>query len=484
MSKPGISISFGKPKASPAFSKPSSSNAPRKPAGNGFANKPPPAKRSQFTHDSDSEDEAPPKHEEVSGFDVSTGRAISSRPAKVKQELVIENSGNGDWRRRGRGKNLLPEEVRAQQEQQRSTADPATERDEVSKESGLQFAAERVEVAQQTLPVEQNETTIEQQPAREATADELALQALLSDSKGERVSNRIIEQKASDAGAVFNEVEDFRADVATRPESSTLEEYAAMPVEEFGMALLRGMGKKRRANGEVIEFGTGDPPKVREVRAGYLGIGAKGIPKGGEVELGAWGKADMRKNKQGEGLYTPVMLKDKRTGEMITEDELEARKKAAKDKGQSEDWRDRRDRNLKDRGGEDYKAQMNGFSRDSAQRRERSRSREREKDQNKPRDRGRERDRDRERESRDSSDRDSREAPRERHRDRDRDRDRERERDRGDSRRERYREEDRYDSSSSRRSGHSEREAYDERERRRDRDRDRREERHRHRDRY
>ncbi len=185
----------------------------------------------------------------------------------------------------------------------------------------------------------------------------------------------------------------FLADVASRPEPATLSEYAAMPVEEFGMALLRGMGRKRRANGEVIviknphrpdddeaqgerrrrELGEGGKKKIRDPNAGYLGIGAKAVKIGvesgsgsangkvgrGDDGLGAWGKADMRRNHKGEGLYTPVMLRDRRTGELISERELEERKKAAVEatmkKGEvrsggereeEEDWRDRRHRNL------------------------------------------------------------------------------------------------------------------------------------------
>lgn len=38
------------------------------------------------------------------------------------------------------------------------------------------------------------------------------------------------------------EAEAFQKDVAALPETSTLEEYAAMPVEAFGEAMLRGMG--------------------------------------------------------------------------------------------------------------------------------------------------------------------------------------------------------------------------------------------------
>lgn len=38
------------------------------------------------------------------------------------------------------------------------------------------------------------------------------------------------------------ETEAFKKDVANLPDTASLEEYAAMPVEAFGEAMLRGMG--------------------------------------------------------------------------------------------------------------------------------------------------------------------------------------------------------------------------------------------------
>lgn len=39
-----------------------------------------------------------------------------------------------------------------------------------------------------------------------------------------------------------NETESFRNDIQTRPEDTTMEAYEKVPVEEFGAALLRGLG--------------------------------------------------------------------------------------------------------------------------------------------------------------------------------------------------------------------------------------------------
>ena len=438
MSKP-ISISFGKAKGSSATltnnealgRKSVSSAKPVKPA---------------LRHDSDDEDEQAPAHEEVTGF--AADGAVLSRPVEQKENVVIQNAGNGDWRTRGR-KNLLPAEVQAQRKAEANGLTALVEKNEVSKASGLQFASHTEELS----AVDENtngDHIISREPAKQMTEDEAALQALLSSSNGERKTNAVIIQAEKARPQGTDEADDFKSDVASRPDIPTLEDYAAMPVEEFGLAMLRGMGQKRRATGELVNYGSSNgekkSPRILEPRQGYLGIGAKAAP-GAEVELGAWGKADMRKNKKGEGLYTPVMLRDKRTGEMITEQELDDRKKAAKQKKpDEEDWRNRRDRNL-DKSGrdsrndhqkyitdkDDYRDQMNDFSRSSSSRKDRdeyesSRSRN----------------------------------PRSRSRDHSR---REGDARRRDRRNDKYRDDDRYDSSSSRRSSHRDKDS--------DRDRDR-----------
>src|ERR1700743_2395437 len=100
MSKP---ISFGFGKSKPAAPAPGAGTTPsRRPRPSNAA------PRTALRHDSDNEDEEEPRHESVTGF--SSSGAILSRPVQESKEKVIENAGNGDWRRRGRT-NLLPAEV-------------------------------------------------------------------------------------------------------------------------------------------------------------------------------------------------------------------------------------------------------------------------------------------------------------------------------------------------------------------------------------
>lgn len=415
---------------------------------------------------SDSEDESAPQHESVTGFDLSGGGAISSQSAKEKEELVISNPGNADWRQRGRGKNLLPPEVQAQRKGAR-TDNNQVERDEISKAAGLQFATKRSEIETQPktdASINGHNVVDAASPPKPRTEDEIALQALLNEGSGERRADLIIQQSSNNATVSYDEEADFQADIASRPDSCTLEEYAAMPVEDFGLAMLRGMGTKRKANGQPVEVkvGTknGNDSKSRDPqpRSGYLGIGAKGVPAGGDVELGAWGKADMRRNKKGEGLYTPVTLMNKATGEKITEQEFEARQQATKNgrpAKEEEDWRDRRDRNLQEKGrgrlfentsdressSRSYKDQMGSFSRSTASNRDIKEKR----NGHSSRDRSRSRERDeRYRERREFRDNDHNGHSRERNRDF---------RDQG-YKRDKYTDEDRYASSSSGEEGH------------------------------
>ncbi|RMZ77120.1 hypothetical protein DV737_g4569, partial [Chaetothyriales sp. CBS 132003] len=265
--------------------------------------------------DSDVEDggDDEPRHESVTGF--SADGAVLSKPALQRQERVSTASGL-------------------------QFAVPQSKQDAAANASG-HIAAERDgpgeedTAEQQDRPGKKDAAAQQDRPGKKDTVEEAALAALLDDASGRPKSNAVIVQKANAALRPHDETADFRADVASRPDSSTLQDYAAMPVEEFGMAMLRGMGKKRRANGEPAP--------------------------GSDVELGAWGKADMRKNDKGAGFFIPLMRVNEKTGERLTEEELQQRLKGEKltDDGQQQqrlrdgksgrgerDWRDGRDRKL------------------------------------------------------------------------------------------------------------------------------------------
>jgi len=458
--------------------------------------------------ESDNDDETLPAAEAVTGFDTHTGAAIAADGTKIsaeKEKLVIPVASGNNWRERAgvnvraRGKNLLPKEVQAIREAEKrgETAGDNVEREGPSMAYGISFAQPSGdEMATGDRDKEMRDADKEPAPAEERkprTDDEIALQALIRETNGEvQGSDLVIESakrdEGEDTGPRYDETTSFRADVEARPEPATLDQYNAIPVEEFGAALLRGMGWK---DGQSIGRGnygsTANPvrPRIPERRPGFLGIGAKDASggKGAEMELGAWGKSAMRKGarnaeKEGggstEGVYMPVMMRNKQTGEYITEEELGALQKEAKSRkvDKDDEWKERRDRNLEKSGRDrdrdrdrnrDYKRR--DYDDDDRYERRKGSSR-RDRDRSSSGDRHSRRDR------RDKDDRYYRD--RERDRDSKRGREKERERDRDRDRHHRYRDDDRYSSrhSSSRR----------DRDRDRDSDRDRDRDSHRRRD--
>jgi len=91
------------------------------------------------------------------------------------------------------------------------------------------------------------------------------------------------------ASANQSEESVYRAAVAAAPDTSTLEDYERVPIEEFGAALLRGMGWDGKEKGKSGR-------KEVKRRQNLLGLGAKEL-KDAE-ELGAWvQKSDVKRLK-------------------------------------------------------------------------------------------------------------------------------------------------------------------------------------------
>ena len=370
LSKP-ISISFGAPK-------------PKGP--------PIPAPRKRFhsalADNSDGEDEGQPAAQLVSGFDQS-GAVVSNGRKVEKPLLIIQAEKNRDWReesRRKRQKTLLPAEVQAARSGTYEELKAAqVDRDEVSKQSGISFV-QRDGDGDTTMAERQPPAQAPEQGAKAVKSDdELAMEALLVGEKKSTLVVPVLEDGYKREDPVnedyANEDDRFKADIASRPDVSTLDEYEAIPVDGFGAGILRGMGWK---DGDPVgkqrtQGTTTSKPRIVERRPALLGIGAKEVPTGvGDDELGAWGKGAKGKRKT-DLTYNPVILKNLVTGEMLTEEELEKKKLALNGKGE-EDWRQRRNRNLaidgrkKEERRESLRIEDHGHS---SSRRERSRSKER-----------------------------------------------------------------------------------------------------------
>ena len=131
--------------------------------------------------------------------------------------------------------------------------------------------------------------------------------------------NRQLAPRASEEDA-------FRSDVASRPDPASMADYEAIPIEAFGEALLRGMAGGWKPGDPIgRRKGVSSKPCVLEARPALLGIGAKEVPDGLE-ELGAWGKGSKKTNKI-DRTYNPVVRRNARTGEMLTEEQLKERQK-------------------------------------------------------------------------------------------------------------------------------------------------------------
>lgn len=296
----------------------------------------------------------------VSTFDHSAGGAISIHGVeKAKAPLVILGQKNRDWREESRkkGRNLLPNEVQSAKVGKDFFTEKTLGANGALQDFGLNFVKAAVEDNDGDVTMVEARTleVIAQGCAPKAkTVDEEALEALMGN--GSKTSTLVLPvipandadnntQNGSFTRLGASEDDSFRSDVASRPDSASLDDYAAVPIEEFGAALLRGMGWKE---GDVVGKRKNQISVARivERRPALLGIGAKEVPGGVGEEFGAWGKAARGAGgkRKVEKSYNPVLLRNFKTGEMLTEEELHEKKEARK--REEVDWRERRDRNL------------------------------------------------------------------------------------------------------------------------------------------
>ncbi|KAF5609191.1 pre-mRNA-splicing factor SPP2 [Fusarium pseudoanthophilum] len=233
---------------------------------------------------SDSEDddyEHRGRHENITGFGVDG--AETERKAKdlrtEKKEYVLARQPNHDWRSEARAqrksKSSLPEEARAQQNHTTIETEPA------GQDKGIKWGLtikEKTEDAGKDVDSESKEKPVssdanQKKPPPKRTADDEALNALLGNKEEDK---KIIHPTEEDA---------HRHDIQGAGET-TLDDYEAMPVEEFGAALLRGMGWDGK---------TGD--KVKEVKRRPNRLGLGGTELKGEEDLGGWNQGG-KKNRR------------------------------------------------------------------------------------------------------------------------------------------------------------------------------------------
>ncbi|KAK0271472.1 DNA primase large subunit Spp2 [Friedmanniomyces endolithicus] len=285
--------------------------------------------------DDDEDDQHSGAAHTVSHFDRAAGGAIDEADKSRDQgPLIIAAQANRDWKeaqggRRKRQRHGLPEggsqtqNVSAQvaREAELEVAKPGFGLSVSKRKDGDDEKSEEPVVGNgqgtnagtegsQQLPMELGE----EMSVQPKTDDDRALDALL----GKTPKSTLVLPAAT-----VTEEEAFERDFHSAPDMATLEDYARVPVEQFGAALLRGMGWKE---GQGIGSQRGVKVvkvKVPERRPALLGIGAKEEAAVAQ-EMGVWGKAAKRGGEV--KVYNPVLLRDKKTGETFTEEEVVRRK--------------------------------------------------------------------------------------------------------------------------------------------------------------
>ena len=345
-------------------------------------------------HDEDLEEQQ--RATKVSHFDLKAGGALDESNREVKNApLVIARQANRDWKdaannKRKRQKSGIPGGGRGEEVGREGRSGGGTT--EPSKIFGINHASSRNDGANADPALEGSEKMQEAPLAPSAgvpvdapkTEDEEAMDALLGRTKkSELVVPALTEEDA------------FQNDITEAPDMATLEDYARVPVEQFGAAMLRGMGWK---DGDGIGLNKGSKQvkaKIPERRPALLGIGAKEEAAVAQ-EMGTWGKAARGKGGKEPVVYNPILLRDKKTGEMFTEEE--AKKREEEDERKKYEMEFERKEQEKERGKDKDKGRESRRRRDDE---DDERERRREKDRRRDRGDDRHRDHDRERRRRD-----------------------------------------------------------------------------------
>ncbi|KAG4305097.1 hypothetical protein PORY_001267 [Pneumocystis oryctolagi] len=284
-------------------------------------------KKTVLKNDSDNEEEEEVKDELLSGFDQSGALSLNPEKQTKKHSLVIPPLKNKDFR----------QEIQKYQERlscfykkdsiktENSSSYEKTE--EKTQTYGLTFINSKKEISSEKTEIPSEKTEIQPHSPKpstetEANEDERAIKALLNDLEGKKSdSNLVLPMITSNTDWKTNarrltEDEIYRIDILSLPDPSTLEDYENVPVEEFGNALLRGMGWKE---GESIGKDKNKDIKPIKVvrRAQFLGIGAKEYDAQELDELGAWGKGITKQRI--DKTYVPVLKINKTTGKVVSE---------------------------------------------------------------------------------------------------------------------------------------------------------------------
>jgi hypothetical protein len=441
--------------------------APNRPSplGTGGGRSGPPSRRffeqNNGDDDEDNEEEyerqdrrSKPKEERIDGFS-KNGRAVgyvfyshndrteTNRGEKVDGPMVIPALPNKDWRNSTRRTpSYRPEERRRDVEEdikpdrigdepQKSGLSFVVKKERVEDTDGVEVKREQEESvtidgnAQTTSTTQTITVKAEPTETKPMTLEEQALQAILTgDHSVESASDRaqrelIIRSEADRLVQPISETDALQRDLNALPEVSTGDDYRNIPVEAFGMAMLRGMG-----------YNPNDDKNTKihlpKSRPGQLGLGATPMSEIIPPSHDKKSKREDRAKRGGRGFNASgVMIKKEINGSGSTsgsvtptassssrrpspEYDSDASKRRRRDdeaeSSRSERRRDDRDRDSR---GERYETE-DERARRKAKERERERDRDRGDRYETEEERARRKAKERERDNRDRDDKDRR----------------------------------------------------------------------------
>ena len=221
---------------------------------------------------------------------------------KEKKPLVIPPLKNKDWRelarKRRNGSQYVPPSAAAMTGKDGSVGGLGT-KDTINSGpvlSGLQVKQKAIVSVVEEVNIVEDAQDVKME-VEEETEDQKALRAILAEANGETHDGFVIDIIPTP----ISEADALKQDVDELPDAATLDDYARVPVSQFGAALLRGMGWKegtsasRKPGKGLIE------PYLPSARPALLGIGAK------EQEVYDDGSKKGGKSKRPDLRYVPVV---------------------------------------------------------------------------------------------------------------------------------------------------------------------------------
>ncbi|KAF9558991.1 hypothetical protein EC968_006774 [Mortierella alpina] len=268
-------------------------NPPHQPSGNGapiklsfgkgkgvsLTKKNTPLKRSGSNAFDHSEEKTENHDELISGLQ--GNRIESIAPKEEAKVLVIPKLENADWRQQALAKRKMtfnpteglaaPSEVREETGKTLGFGLQIQKRVKIEHKEPSGLASESgpmdVDTLTKTITAVSTKEEKEVIVTDEETLDQAAARKIIQAASGEMPADARNLILRGQENVHADEVEAFQKNLDLLPDEASLEDYEKVPVEDFGAALLRGMGWKGDSKGsEAIEF---------HRRPALLGLGAK-----------------------------------------------------------------------------------------------------------------------------------------------------------------------------------------------------------------